>query len=182
MVCFFPFLDLFSILHVNNSSTSCISCSMFYLFFWAKKTLRLLFSPRFVTLLSLALPEVRHGIALCYNGDKKRLYWTLYIHSTKVNSKRHLAQHFNTPFFSNHRNTYNELPQELLDPQVTHLFRKNNTREPASSPRPQPLQLLEYKWWNTCDLFSWSQKHSHNKDPYRMNIAMESSSLCEKTR
>jgi len=28
--------------------------------------------------------------------------------------------------------------------------RKNNTREPASSPRPQPLQLLEYKWWNTC--------------------------------
>ena len=26
--------------------------------------------------------------------------------------------------------------------------RKNNTHEPTSSPRPQPLQLLKYKGWN----------------------------------
>ena len=73
--------------------------------------------------------------------------------------------HYNQSWkITQYRNTYNELPHELLDSQVPHLFPqeqytrtrklteaatstmrslKNSTqRERASSSRPQPLQLL----------------------------------------
>ena len=48
-------------------------------------------------------------------------------------------------------NTYNELSQELLDPQEQHT-------QAHLLVKAAPLTTSQYKGWNTCNHFSWSQK------------------------
>ena len=57
---------------------------------------------------------------------------------------------------------------------------KNNTCEPASSPRPQPPTYPITMAGTLGDLFSLSPTNTlTNKDAYRMDIELDGSSLCE---
>ena len=64
-------------------------------------------------------------------------------------------------------NTYNEPLLKLLDSQVSHLFPQEQHTRTHKLVETQPLQLLKYKGWNTCDHFSFSQKQtlSHTRIP-----------------
>jgi len=60
--------------------------------------------------------------------------------------------------------------------------RKNNTGKPESSLRSQPLQLLKYKVEHLVIFSLDHQQTLSQQESYRIDMAMKSSSLCEKTR
>jgi len=51
-----------------------------------------------------------------------------------------------------------------------------------SSLRPQPLQLLAIQEWKLLITSLDHENNCHNKDPKRIDTAIESSSLCEKNK
>ena len=75
--------------------------------------------------------------------------------------------------FTRSRKNYTPQARKLAKAAPLHraLTRTRNNANPQ-------VRLLKYK----VEHFGDHLKHSHNKDPYRIDIVMDSSSVCEKTR